>query len=57
MNDNEKKLFVTLRNALLDAQKHLEYCGYGDKWKRECAEANHLEEVIETALVTTEGVV
>ena len=39
-----------LRAALQAAKEHLEYCGYGDKWERECAEASKLEEQIDEAL-------
>lgn len=46
----EKKLF----RALTAAQQHLDYCGYGDKWERECAEASGLEEQIKKALAATE---
>ncbi len=37
-----------LMKALEAAQYHLEYCGYGDKWERECAEG--LPEQIDEAL-------
>lgn len=33
MND----LIIKLAQALRDAHQHLEYCGYGDRWERECA--------------------
>jgi hypothetical protein len=39
-----------LADALEAAQKHLEYCNYGDKWERECAEGDKLEEKINVAL-------
>lgn len=39
-----------LREALQAAQQHLEYCGYGDKWERECAVESNLEERINSAL-------
>lgn len=32
--------------ALLAASEHLDYCGYGDSWERECAEASNLEDQI-----------
>lgn len=36
----EKKLLA----ALKDAVEHLEYCGYGDSWERECAYSEKLPE-------------
>jgi len=42
-----------LREALVAAKDHLEYCGYGDNWERECAEAQGLEKKIEAALEET----
>lgn len=39
-----------LYNALTDAKDHLEYCGYGDSWERECADAAKLPKKIEDAL-------
>ncbi len=40
----------SLKNALKAAQSHLEYCGYGDKWERECAESSNLSGIIGEAL-------
>jgi len=45
-----KRRAECLERALQAAKEHLEYCGYGDKWERECAEASKLEEQIEEAL-------
>jgi hypothetical protein len=39
-----------LLEALQAAQQHLEFCGYGDKWERECATEEKLEELINAAL-------
>ncbi len=39
-----------LLDALKDAEDHLEYCGYGDKWERECAREDGLAEKIEKAI-------
>lgn len=36
--------------ALTAAKAHLEYCGYGDKWERECARDDKLADKIEDAL-------
>lgn len=41
-----------LLEALIKAKEHLEYCGYGDKWERECAEAANLPVVIDIAIAT-----
>ena len=51
MNDAEK--IAVLREALEAAQSHLEYCGYGDSWERECAQAQGLEDKIAKALEET----
>jgi len=39
-----------LAEALRDAADHLEYCGYGDRWERECARDAGLPKKIEEAL-------
>lgn len=42
-----------LLEALLAAQSHLEYCGYGDSWERECAldpSVDPLDKKIEAAI-------
>jgi len=39
-----------LAEALAEAASHLDYCGYGDKWERECAYSSKLPEKIEEAL-------
>lgn len=44
----------TLRSAPEAAKKHLEYCGYGDSWERECAQEAKLEDKIEEALTATD---
>lgn len=46
-----------LREALLSAQAHLEYTGYGDKWERECALTgdDRLDKKIEAALAMNKG--
>lgn len=43
------KLEKQLLNALEAAKDHLEYCGYGDSWERECA-GNELPNKIEAAI-------
>ncbi len=37
MSDDE--LIRLLGETLESASQHLQYCGYGDKWERECAGA------------------
>lgn len=61
LNTTEKKLIKKLLNALEMAHNHLEYCGYGDQWERECARESKLpariEQVIEeaTKFITNES--
>jgi len=43
-----EQLIKLLAETLEEAKDHLDYCGYGDKWERECA--GDLELKIETAL-------
>lgn len=42
-----------LRRALEAAQTHLEFCGYGDSYERECAYNERLPETIQAALDET----
>ena len=44
---------LLLREALLKAQQHLDYCGYGDGWEHECARSEGLPQLINTALEVT----
>ena len=39
-----------LIEALTAARDHLEYCGYGDSWERECAFDSRLPEQIDDAI-------
>ncbi len=39
-----------LLEALKAASEHLDYCGYGDSWERECAVAAGLEKQIAAAI-------
>lgn len=41
-----KKLLLALKAA----RNHLDHCGYGDKWERECACSSNLDEKIESAI-------
>jgi hypothetical protein len=52
MSDAEK--IKLLREALVAAEEHLSYCGYGDSWERECAYEQKLPQQIEEALKKTE---
>lgn len=45
---DEYTIIYKLHDALQAAKDHLEYCGYGDSWERECAEG--LSDQIEEAL-------
>lgn len=47
---SQKPLPEELREALQAAADHLEYCGYGDKWERQCAVESKLPEKIDAAL-------
>lgn len=44
------KTIKVLLEALKAAQEHLEYCGYGDRWERECAKESKLKEKIDHAI-------
>jgi hypothetical protein len=35
--EKRRKANPTLRDLLSEAYDHLEYCGWGDSWERECA--------------------
>lgn len=52
---NETRLIQQLGEALQDASDHLDYCNYGDKWERECAEYAGLRPKIEAALRELDG--
>lgn len=41
---------LRLRAALVIASDHLDFCGYGDRWERECAREHKVEETIAAAL-------
>jgi hypothetical protein len=44
------ELEKTLAKALKEAIDHLDYCGYGDSWERECAHDSGLPDRLETAM-------
>lgn len=47
---NQSESPPTLREMLIAAKDHLEWTGYGDKYERECAREDRLEEKIQAAL-------
>jgi len=51
-----KEAALDLLLALKAAKDHLEYCGYGDSWEKECAREQKLEEKIDAAISKAEGV-
>lgn len=50
MTEKQSRVVLMLFEALQEAHDHLEYCGYGDSWERECARDSGLPEKIEEAL-------
>jgi len=44
------EIIQQLITALEAAKEHLDWCGYGDAWESECADASNLEARIDTAL-------
>jgi hypothetical protein len=51
---DKDRLIKTLTEALRAASEHLDYCGYGDRWERECAMEQKLDDKIEAALKLAE---
>lgn len=47
-------LASTLADALRDAEQHLSFCGYGDRYERECAYEQKLPEKIEAAIAAAD---
>ena len=45
-----------LLEALVEAEHHLEYVGYGDRWEREDARRDGLPEKIRTAIAEAEAI-
>lgn len=45
-----RALVKTLTEALTAAYQHLDYCGYGDRWERQCAQYAKLPETIQQAI-------
>lgn len=50
MTSEEREVLTTVVAALIEAEAHLEYCGYGDRFERECATEEQLPEQIQAAL-------
>jgi len=46
MTPDDVKLMRKLVDALIEAESHLAYCGYGDEWERECAVSKGLSELL-----------
>ena len=44
------ELVKKLGEALKDASEHLDYCGYGDSWERECAVHQELPKRVDEAV-------
>ena len=53
--DADQAKIKALVDALTDAKSHLEFCGYGDSYERECAKAGKLEQRIAAAIELAEG--
>ena len=49
-HDEIKRRFRELYDLLKEAQRHLDYCGYGDKWERSLAMEAKLPQRIEDLL-------
>lgn len=49
-----RKALKQTREALNDAKEHLDYCGWGDTWERECAKEQGLQPKIDAALDAAE---
>jgi hypothetical protein len=52
-----KEKICQIVDALEAASDHLDYCGYGDSWERECAEHQMLPEQISNALATGKALI
>lgn len=50
----QDQLIKKLYEALHASYSHHSYCGFGDSWERECAEAQGLEDKITDALEAAE---
>lgn len=50
----EFELLQEVTSALADAVSHLEYCGYGDSWERECARDDGLPDRLASILEKSE---
>lgn len=50
MGDKTFESMKAIAEALQAAVEHLDYCGYGDSYERECAREDELPEKLEDAL-------
>jgi len=46
-----KEMIKLIGETLILAQEHLDYCGYGDSYERECARESKLEDKIDDACI------
>jgi methylmalonyl-CoA mutase N-terminal domain/subunit len=53
-NERLRAVLTQTREALSDAKDHLDYCGWGDSWERECAKEQGLQPKIDAALDVAE---
>ena len=49
-NENLRATLKQTQEALRAAQTHLDFCGWGDRYERECAEATNIVDRIDAAL-------
>lgn len=56
--EEHKALRIQLHEAMLllaEARDHLEYCGYGDRWERECAREAELPQRLDAYISAYTG--
>lgn len=51
-----QKAVPVLLEALKEAREHLDWCGWGDSYERECARADGLPEKIDAAIAQAEAI-
>ena len=52
-----KKELQHILHTMKEVNDHLDYCGWGDSWERECATAQKLPEKWEKALIKMQELV
>ena len=55
MTQDEEEYVREIEDALIAAEEHLDYCGYGDPWERECADQAGLSDKIGAAVSKIEA--